>query len=90
MILRSLVDQTRDLSWSRYLITLLLDELHVGDEFLDLIDADGRVDLRQYPQLVAIALILRHSWSPDDLVATARRLGFRLPRVTTRGGACGF
>jgi hypothetical protein len=68
LILDDFVDRTRDLAWSRELIDLLLDELHVSDEFDDLI---GRARARAqvtYPQLVALALVLRHSWFPEDLV----------------------
>ena len=67
VILENFLDRTRDLCWSRELIDLLLDELHVGDEFDDLI---GRVPPSaqvSYPQLVALALVLRHSWFPEDL-----------------------
>jgi hypothetical protein len=67
VILDDFLDRTRDLCWSRELIDLLLDELHVSDEFDDLI---GRVPPSaqvNYPQLVALALVLRHSWFPEDL-----------------------
>ena len=67
VILENFLNHTRDLRWSRELIDLLLDELHVSDEFDDLI---GRVPPSaqvNYPQLVALALVLRHSWYPEDL-----------------------
>lgn len=67
VILENFLNCTGDLRWSRELIDLLLDELHVGDEFDDLI---GRVPPSaqvNYPQLVALALVLRHSWFPEDL-----------------------
>jgi hypothetical protein len=67
VILDDFLDRTRNLRWSRELIDLLLDELHVSDEFDDLI---GRVPPSaqvNYPQLVALALVLRHSWFPEDL-----------------------
>jgi hypothetical protein len=67
VILDDFLDRTRDLCWSRELIDLLLDELHVSDEFDDLI---GRVPPSaqvNYPQLVTLALVLRHSWFPEDL-----------------------
>lgn len=67
VILDDFLNRTRDLPWSRELIDLLLDELHVSDEFDDLI---GRVPPSaqvNYPQLVALALVLRHSWFPEDL-----------------------
>jgi hypothetical protein len=88
LILDHFVDRTRDLSWSRELIDLLLDELHVSDEFDDLI---GRIPPAQinYPQLVALALVLRHSWFPEDLARITAALelpsstheSLRLPEV---------
>ena len=38
-ILSELVEQSNDLPWSSRLITLLLSELHAGDEFYDLVDS---------------------------------------------------
>src|SRR5262249_45406691 len=66
LLLDDFVDRTRDLSWSRELVDLLLDELHVSDEFDDLIDRIPPAQIN-YPQLVAFALVLRHSWFPEDL-----------------------
>jgi hypothetical protein len=75
VILENFLERTRDLPWSRELIDLLLDELHVSDEFDDLI---GRVPPSQqvnYPQLVALALVLRHSWLPEDLARAIAEIG---------------
>ena len=67
VILETFLDRTRDLCWSRELIDLLLDELHVSDEFDDLIARVPPSARVNYPQLVALALVLRHSWYPEDL-----------------------
>jgi hypothetical protein len=67
VILDDFLDRTRDLRWSRELIDLLLDELHVSDEFDDLIGRVPPTAQVNYPQLVALALVLRHSWFPEDL-----------------------
>jgi hypothetical protein len=67
VILDDFLDRTRDLCWSRELIDLLLDELHVSDEFDDLIGRVRPSAQVNYPQLVALALVLRHSWFPEDL-----------------------
>ena len=67
VILENFLNRTGDLRWSRELIDLLLDELHVGDEFDDLIDRVPPSAQVTYPQLVALALVLRHSWFPEDL-----------------------
>lgn len=74
-ILSELVEQSNDLPWSSRLITLLLSELHVGDEFYDLVDSAEPPAPQQYPQLIAIALLLRHSWFPEDLADNAVWLG---------------
>jgi hypothetical protein len=74
-ILRTLIDQTHDLRWSRRLINLLLDELHISDDFDRLIGPTPRRPAADFPQLLAIAVLLRHSWCPRDLARTARRLG---------------
>jgi len=66
LILDDFVDRTRDLPWSRELIDLLLEELHVSDEFDDLIRRIPPAQIN-YPQLVALALVLRHGWFPEDL-----------------------
>jgi hypothetical protein len=67
VILENFLDRTRDLCWSRELIDLLLDELHVNDEFDDLISRVSSPAQVNYPQLVALALVLRYSWFPEDL-----------------------
>ena len=75
VILENFLNRTGDLRWSRELIDLLLDELHVSDEFDDLI---GRVPPSaqvNYPQLVALAVVLRHSWYPEDLVRIIAQTG---------------
>ena len=67
VILDDFLNRTRDLCWSRELIDLLLDELHVSDEFDDLVGRDPSPTQVNYPQLVALALVLRYSWFPEDL-----------------------
>ena len=56
-------------------VNTLLDELHVTDEFDRLVGPISRVPASQFPRLVAIALLLRHSWSLDDLSRTGKRVG---------------
>jgi hypothetical protein len=40
-----------------------------------LVDSAEQPAQHQYPQLIAIALLLRHSWFPEDLADTAVWLG---------------
>jgi hypothetical protein len=79
VILDDFLDRTRDLRWSRELIDLLLDELHVSDEFDDLIGRVPPSAQANYPQLVALALVLRHSWFPEDLARIIAEPGLSPP-----------
>lgn len=63
------------LEWSPELIEALLDELHVDDQFEELVGQPTMLPPRQYPHAVAVALMLRHSWRSDDLAWMAKRLG---------------
>jgi hypothetical protein len=80
--LRALALSAHGLAWSRGLLDALLEELHVSDDFEVLVGRVGHLPTSQYPRLVAIALLLRHSWCPEDLERTATRLGL-LPATST-------
>jgi len=86
-LLKTLVHQTHDLSWSRRLVDLLLEELHISDDFDRLIGPTSGLPPSRYPQLLAIALIVRHSWSADDLARIAKRLGLTPSLSTATTGA---
>ena len=87
-LLPSLVEQTHHLLWSRRLIGLLLEELHISDDFDRLMGPTAGVPPSRFPQLLAIALVIRHSWSPQDLARITKRLGLslRVPSRSTRPG----
>ncbi len=76
--LRVLAEGASGLALSRGLLHALLEELHIGDDFDVLVGRVAHLPAREYPRLLAIALLLRHSWCPRDLARTAARLG--LPR----------
>jgi hypothetical protein len=77
--LRHLVQRTNGLRWSAPLFDALIDELLVGEEeFVSLLGPPKRVATTRYPQAIAVALALRHSWNDLDLRAFIGRL--RLPR----------
>ena len=84
--LHALAEGANGLTWSRGLLHALLEELHLSDDFDVLVGRVSRQPASQYPRLLAIALLLRHSWCPRDLARTAGRLG--LPR--SGGGAAPF
>jgi hypothetical protein len=75
IVLHQLVAQTTGLGLSRRLLTALLDELHISDDFDALIGTTAGFSAPHYPQLLAIALLLRHSWCPHDLSLAMQRLG---------------
>ena len=74
-VLRELADGSQGAAWTRRLLNVLLEELHVTDEFDRLVGPTSRLPASQYPRLVTIALLLRHSWSLYDLARTGSRIG---------------
>ena len=81
--LRTLAEGAGDLTLSRGLLHALLEELHISDDFDVLVGRVTRLPASQYPRLLAIALLLRHSWCPQDLARTATRLGLSRPTLLT-------
>jgi hypothetical protein len=73
--LKAIARRTAGLSWDRALLSLLLEELQIDDLFDRLIGKPHRVRRARYPQAIAMAIALRHSWRPDDLDEIASRLG---------------
>ena len=81
--LRALALSARGLTWTRPLFEALLEELHISDDFDALVGRASHPSSSQYPRLIAVALLLRHSWCPEDLERTATRLGL-LPATSAR------
>ena len=81
--LRVLAEGATGLALSRGLLHALLEELHISDDFDVLVGRVSRQPASQYPRLLAIALLLRHSWCPRDLARTATRLGLSRKTVLT-------
>jgi hypothetical protein len=82
-VLRAIGTRARGLTWSPRLLDLLLDELHVADDFDRLVGSTRRLPRTLYPRVIAIALLLRHSWCPQDLSRTLKRLGLPQPAAAT-------
>jgi hypothetical protein len=76
--LRLLAARTRQLQWSRALLKLVVHELYPDDLFSELIGNLDRVPRRRWPQVIALAVALRHSWRQDGLTRLVRSL-----RITT-------
>lgn len=69
------IDNTHSLAWSPALLDVLLDELYVANDVEAILGAPlHQLPRRDYPRAIAIALILRHSWRPDDLEWITGRL----------------
>jgi hypothetical protein len=69
------VRQTAGLRWSEQLLAVLIDELYVDEDFVALLGEPEMLPVRRYPQALAVALALRHSWRPDDFARLVKRLG---------------
>jgi hypothetical protein len=63
-------------SGSARLLELLIEEMYVDDGIEELLgDCLHDLPKRRYPQAIARALLLRHSWRADDLACLIERLG---------------
>ena len=72
------------LTWSRALLKLVVEELYPDDLFSELVGSLDRVPPRRWPRVLAIAVVLRHSWRRDGLARVARRL--RVSLATPNNG----
>ena len=76
--LQLIAEKTAKLPWSRGLIATLLEELNIDGAFTELVGRPQGLPTKRYPQAIAVALALHHSWRRDELVKFARRLGVKL------------
>src|SRR5215472_14563546 len=60
--LRLFAAGARDLTWSRALLKLIIEELYPDDLFTELVGPLDRIPRQQWPWALAIAVALRHSW----------------------------
>ena len=84
-LLSNALAATASLPWSPALIELLAEEMFVADALEELLGVKlHSLDAARYPQAIALALVLRHSWQPDDLRYVLDRLGL-LPETPREG-----
>src|SRR3954453_15686261 len=76
--LRLFAAGTSNLQWSRALLKLVVRELYPDDLFTELIGNLDRVPRRRWPQVIALAVALRHSWRRDGLARIVNSLHVRL------------
>src|SRR4029077_17806658 len=72
--LRLFTASTAKLRWSRALLKLVVRELHPDDLFSELIGNLDRLPPRRWPQGVALAVALRHSWRQNGLAQIVKSL----------------
>ena len=72
--LRLFAARTTKLQWTRALLKLVVRELYPDDLFTELIGNLDRVPRHRWPQVVALAIALRHSWRRDGLARIATSL----------------
>jgi hypothetical protein len=75
--LRLFAARTRKLPWSRALLKLVVRELYPDDLFSELIGNLDRVPRQRWPQAIALAVALRHSWRKDGLARIVKSLQVR-------------
>jgi len=75
---RVIADRTAKLGWSPMLLRLLLEDIRPDELFLDIVGKPDRLAAKRYPQAIAVALALRHSWQRQDLFTFSKRLGVKV------------
>jgi hypothetical protein len=81
-VLRVFAARATKLTWSCALLKLVVEELYPDDLFTELVGNLDRVSPRRWPQVLAIAVALRHSWRRDGLTRVANRLRVSLAPPT--------
>jgi hypothetical protein len=86
-LLRLFAERAATMAWSPALLKALLDELHTDELFTRLVGSSRHLPVHRYPQAIAVAIALRHSWRPDDLARLATRLRIGLTSSTRQQSA---
>jgi hypothetical protein len=75
IVLQRAAKELRRLRWSSDLLDVVLEELHIADGVEQILGQPlSMLATRQYPQAIALAVLLRHSWREDDVEYVLRRL----------------
>lgn len=78
-VLEELAAQASIVRLDRDLLVTLLEELGTDETFVALVGEPTRIPKKAFGQAIAVALLLRHSWRPDDLEECANRLRLNMP-----------
>lgn len=82
--LEGLFQQTAGLRLTRSLLLLLLEELSIDDEFDEIVGNPDDLPATRFPQAIAMAIALRHSWRGDDLESVVEALAASGPPGSRR------
>jgi hypothetical protein len=77
---RDFAARATKLRWSRALLKAAIQELYPDDLFEEIVGDLDRVPRRLWPQALAVAIALRHTWRRDGLTRIAGQL--RLSPIT--------
>ncbi len=75
---RLVAERTAKLAWSSMLLRLLLEDIRPDDVFVELLGKPERISAKRYPQALAVALALRHSWQREEFLTFSKRLGVKV------------
>ena len=81
---REFAARATKLQWSRALLKAAIEELYPDDLFAEIVGDLDRVPRRLWPQVLAVAVALRHSWRRDGLARIASRLRISLATTSSR------
>lgn len=81
-VVRLIAERTTRLSWTPVLFRLLIEDFRVDELFVDVVGKPDKLPARRYPQALAVALALRHSWQRNTLLMIAKRLGVTVTAKT--------
>ena len=72
------------------MLELLIEELYIDESIEALLgEHPNALPTRRYPEAIAVALILRHSWRADDLACIVERLGLNRATRAQRKSVAG-
>jgi len=80
---QALAQSLAELRWSSALLQCVVGEMKIEEDFAAVLGDPTQIPIRRYPQAVAIAIALRHSWRPDLFARMSRELR-RLSRIQHR------
>lgn len=82
--LKEIASECATIRWSEDILRLLVEELQIEDDFTTVLGDPSGIPVARYPQAIAVAIALRHSWRADSLEEIAERIRDLKRRCTPR------